>query len=69
MYINDLIESFKMKIFKYSKTLLKPSTKLHFDVIGKLVDWKLYRSMIGFLLYFIANKLDIMLNVFLCAQF
>jgi hypothetical protein len=36
---------------------------------GKSVDQKLYRSMIGSLLYLCASRLDIMLSVCMCARF
>ena len=44
-------------------------TKLDKDEEGKNVDIKLYRSMIGSLLYLTASRPDIMLSVCLCARF
>ncbi|EOY21627.1 Uncharacterized protein TCM_013597 [Theobroma cacao] len=50
-------------------TPMSPSTKLDKDDKGKNVDQKLYRGMIGSLLYLIASRLDILFNVCLCATF
>jgi hypothetical protein len=43
----------------------------HFDLSeeGKSVDQKVYRSMIGSLLYLCASRPDIMLTVCICARF
>ena len=47
------------------------ATKCHLDLDpdGKAVDQKVYRSMIGSLLYLRASKPDIMLSVGMCARF
>ena len=50
-------------------TPTSPSTKLDKDEKGKKVDEKLYRGMIGSLLYLTASRPDIMLFVCLCARF
>jgi len=55
-------------------TSVKPtpmSTTIHLDrdENGKNVDQKLYRSMIGSLLYLTASRPDIMMSVCLCARF
>jgi hypothetical protein len=42
---------------------------LDLDTRGKSVDQKVYRSMIGSLLYLCASRLDIMLSVCMCARF
>jgi hypothetical protein len=36
---------------------------------GKSIDQKVYRSMIGFLLYLCASRPDIMLSICMCARF
>jgi hypothetical protein len=36
---------------------------------GKSIDQKVYRSMIGSLLYLCASRLDIMLSVCMCVRF
>ena len=48
---------------------MSPSTKLDKDEKGKPVDIKLYRGMIGSLLYLTASRPDIMFSICLCAQF
>ena len=50
-------------------TPMSTSTKLDKDERGKCVDSKLYRSMMGSLLYLTACRLDIMFTVFLCARY
>ena len=50
-------------------TLMSTSTKLDKDEGGKCVDSKLYKSMIGSLLYLTASRLDIMFIVCLCARY
>jgi hypothetical protein len=42
---------------------------LDLDTGGKFVDQKVYRSMIGSLLYLCASRPDIMLSVCMCARF
>ena len=48
---------------------MSSSTKLDKDERGKSVDIKLYRSMIGSLLYLTASRPDILFSVCLCARF
>ena len=50
-------------------TPMSPSTKLDKDEKDKPMDVKLYRSMIGSLLYLTASRPDIMFSVYLCARF
>jgi hypothetical protein len=42
---------------------------LDLDIGGKFVDQKVYRSMIGSLLYLCASRPDIMLSICMCARF
>jgi hypothetical protein len=42
---------------------------LDLDMGGKSVDQKVYRSMIGSLLYLCASQLDNMLSLCICARF
>jgi hypothetical protein len=42
---------------------------LDLDTGGKSIDQKVYRSMIGSLLYLCASRPDIMLSVCMCARF
>ena len=48
---------------------MSPSKKFDKDEKSKPVDVKLYRGMIGSLLYLIASRPDIMFRVCLCARF
>jgi hypothetical protein len=68
-YTQDLFKKFVMKGENRIKTLMGTNKHLYLDMGGKFVDQKVYRSMIGSLLYFCASKLDIMLSVCMCARF
>jgi hypothetical protein len=68
-YIKELLKRFKMEDCKPMKTPMSPATKLDKDENGKSVDTKLYRGMIGSLLYLTASRPDIMFSVCLCARF
>ena len=48
---------------------MSTSTKLDKDSNSKNVDEKLYRGMIGSLLYLTASRPDIMFSVCLCTRF
>jgi hypothetical protein len=39
------------------------------DASGNMVDWTMYRSMIGSLLYVTASRPDVMFSVYMCAKF
>ena len=54
---------------KISKTSMSETTKLKKDEKGKDVDIKMYRHMIGSLLYLTTSRLDIHFSVCLCARF
>jgi hypothetical protein len=58
-----------MKDAKPIKTPMGTNGHLDLDTGGKSVDQKVYRSMIGSLLYLCASRLDIMLSVCMCARF
>ncbi|GAV57780.1 RVT_2 domain-containing protein [Cephalotus follicularis] len=68
-YTKDLLKRFGMEHSKPCKTPMSITTKLDKDENGKEVDQKLYRSMIGSLLYLIASRPDIMFSVCLCARY
>ena len=65
-YVKDLIKRFGLENAKAFGTPISLSTKLNKDEKGKSVDVKLYRGMIGSLLYLTASRADIMFSVCLC---
>jgi hypothetical protein len=68
-YIQDILTKFGMKDAKPIKTPMGTNGHLDLDTGGKSVDQKVYRSMIGSLLYLCASRPDIMLSVCMCARF
>jgi hypothetical protein len=68
-YIQDILKKFGMKNGKPIKTPMGTNGHLDLDTAGKSVDQKVYRSMIGSLLYLCASRPDIMLSVCMCARF
>jgi hypothetical protein len=58
-----------MKDAKPIKTPMGTNGPLDLDTGGKSVDQKVYRSMIGSLLYLCASRPDIMFSVCMCARF
>jgi hypothetical protein len=60
---------FGMKNVKPIKTPMGINGHLDLDTGGKSVDQKVYRSIIGSLLYLCASRPDIMLSVCMCARF
>jgi hypothetical protein len=68
-YIQDILTKFGMKDAKPIKTPMGTNGHLDLDTGGKFVDQKVYRSMIGFLLYLYASRPDIMLSECMCARF
>ena len=68
-YIRDILKKFDMTNAKPIKTPMLTNGHLDMDKDGKSVDQKVYRSMIGSLLYLCASRLDIMLSVCMCARF
>jgi hypothetical protein len=68
-YIQDILKKFGMKNGKPIKTPMGTNGYLDLDTGGKSVDQKVYRSMIGSLLYLCASRSNIMLSVCMCARF
>jgi hypothetical protein len=68
-YIQDILKKFGMKNAKPIKTPMGTNGHLDLDTGGKYVDQKVYRSMIGSVLYLCASRPDIMLSVCICARF
>ncbi|WVZ89843.1 hypothetical protein U9M48_036197 [Paspalum notatum var. saurae] len=68
-YTRDLFQKFEMADASPQMTPMSTSTALDADEDGKEVDQKVYRGMIGSLLYLTATRLDIQFAVGLCARF
>ena len=68
-YVIGLLKRFGLENVKAYGSPMSPSTKLDKDEKGKPVDVKLYRGMIGNLLYLTASRPDIMFSVCLYARF
>ena len=68
-YAKNLIKRFGMQTSKTANTPMSTTTKLSRDEDGKPVDEKLYRAMIGSLLYLTASRPDLCLSVGICARY
>ena len=68
-YIKDMLKKFGMSDSKAISTPIGTNRNLDSDASGNMVDQKLYRSMIGSLLYVTASRSDVMFSVCMCARF
>jgi hypothetical protein len=68
-YTKELQKKFNLSECKQAKTPMHPTCILEKEEVRSKVNQKLFRGMIGSLLYLIAYILDILFNVFLCAYF
>jgi hypothetical protein len=68
-YTHDILKKFGMDKVKPIKTPMGTNGHLDLDMGEKSVDQKVYRSIIGYLLYLYASRPDIMLIVCMCARF
>jgi len=68
-YTKELLKKFKLEDCKVMNTPMHPTCTLSKEDTGTKVDQKLYRCMIGSLLYLTASRLDILFSVCLCARF
>ena len=68
-YLKDCLKKFGMQDYKGFMTPMPAKHHLGPDDNGKEFDQKVYRSMIGSLLYLCASRPDIMLSVCMCARF
>jgi hypothetical protein len=66
-YTHDILKKFGMH--KANPIKMPMGTNGHLDLGGTSVDQKVYRSMIGSLLYLCASRPDIMLSVCIYARF
>jgi hypothetical protein len=68
-YLKDMLKKFGLENAKPIKTPTPTNGHLDLDEGGTMVDQKLYRSIIGSLLYITASKPDVMFSVCMCARF
>ena len=68
-YLSGMLKKFDMIDAKPIKTPMALNGHLDLNEEGKSVDQKVYRSMIGSVLYLCASRPDIMLSVCMCARF
>ena len=68
-YLKELLKRYGLQDSKSYETPIPTSTKLSLDEKGKDVEGKLYRGIIGSLLYLIASRPNIVFSVGLCARF
>ena len=64
-----MLKKFGMNEAKAISTPMGTNDNLDSDASGNMVDQKLYRSMIGSLLYVTASRPDAMFSVCMCARF
>ena len=67
-YIKDMLKKFGMNEAKAISTSIGTNGNLDSDTSSNIVDQKLYRSIIGSLLYVTASRPDIMFSVCMCVQ-
>jgi hypothetical protein len=67
-YTHNILKKFGMDKAKTIKTPMGTNDHLDLNLGGTLVDQKVYHSIIGYLLYLCASRLDIMLSVCMCAR-
>nr|GEW83265.1 hypothetical protein [Tanacetum cinerariifolium] len=67
-YVGDILKKFRYLDVKSSNTPMDKENPWGKDGTGKDVDLRLYRSMIGSLMYLTASRLDIMFAVCACAR-
>ena len=68
-YIKNMLKKFGMDDAKAISTPMGTYGNLDSDASGNMVNQKMYRSMIGNLLYVTASRLDVMFSVCMCARF
>ena len=64
-----MLKKFGMNEAKAISTPMGTNGNLDSDASGNMVDQKLYRSMIGSLLYVTASRPDVKFSVCMCARF
>ena len=69
MYARKVVKKFDLESSKYYKTLMSTTTKLGKDASRKDVEQKLYRSIIGSLLYLTTSCPNISFSVEACGRY
>ena len=69
IYAKDMLKRSNMKNAKSISTPMHPSQVLKGDEDGEKFSEKLYKGMIGSLLYLTASRPDLQLSVKICARF
>lgn len=68
-YVKEILKKFNLNESNMAKTPMHPTCCLGKDEVSKKVDQKIYRGMIGSLLYLTATRPDIQFSICLCARF
>ncbi|KAJ9566218.1 LOW QUALITY PROTEIN: hypothetical protein OSB04_002184 [Centaurea solstitialis] len=68
-YVLDLLKRFDMSGCSSAKTPMSVTTQLHADLSGKPVDQKMYRAIIGSLMYLTVSRPDIMFATCVCTRY
>ena len=68
-YVKDVLRKFDMDKAKSISTSMHPSQVLEADEDGEKVSEKLYRGMVGSLVYLTTSRPDLQLSAGICARF
>ena len=68
-YARNLVKRFGLDNATHARTLMAVNAKLINDPSGESVDVTLYKSMIGYLLYWTASQPNIAFSVGVCSRF
>ena len=68
-YERELVKKFGMEDSKEARTPMAHNVRMDMDDSGKKIDERIYRGMIGSLLYLAASRPDLMLSVCVCERF
>ena len=68
-YIKDMLKKFGIDESNTISTLMEKNGSLDSYASGNMVDQKMYRFMIGSLLYLTASRPDVMFSLCMCARF
>ena len=67
--MNEVVKKFRIETSKPYTTPMSSNTRMDVDEKGTEVDQRLYREIIGYLLYVAASRPDIIYSVCVCARF